>query len=104
MKPHLDQGIDSQGSYQAHNRYFTRRSDVRTQVVDGEAVLLDERAGHIHQLNHTASFIWRACDGHASVKDVIRLLTEEFDVQEAAAAADVGDVIDRLHGLGLLTE
>ena len=107
MNPHLDQGVESKGSYRAHNasaNYFTPRPDVRTQVVDGETVLLDEREGHIHQLNHAASFIWHKCDGKKSVDDIIHLMTQEFDVQEEAAAVDVGDTIDRLRGLRLLRE
>lgn len=79
-----------------------RMSDVRTQAVGGETVVLDERGGHIHQLNYVASFIWRACDGKTSVKDIIRMLTQEFDVQEAAAAGDVKDTVERLQELGLI--
>lgn len=107
MKAQIRGDFESKASCQAHNvvaRHVTRRTDVRTQVVGEETVVLDERGGHIHQLNPTASFIWHACDGKTSAEDIARLLTREFDVEEAAAAADVGDMIERLRRLGLLCE
>ena len=106
MKTHLRRDVETEGLHLPDDasRKLTRRSDVRTQVVDGETVVLDERAGQIHQLNRTASFIWQTCDGSKSVKDITRLLSQEFDVSEAAAAADVADMIERLRELGLLCE
>ena len=73
-------------------------------MVGGETVVLDVEGGRIHQLSPTASIIWRACDGETSVKDIIRLLIQEFDVQQVTAAADVADVTERLRGLKLLSE
>ncbi len=107
MEPHLHEGVESKTSCQAESgvtRHLTRRPDVRIQVVGEETVVLDERGGHIHQLNRTASFIWRAVDGKTSVEDISRLVIQEFDVREAAAAADVADVIEQLRELGLLCE
>ena len=65
-----------------------RRAGVRVQEVGDEMLVLDE-VGQIHQLNPTASFIWRQCDGNASVVEIARLLASEFEVQEEVAAEDV---------------
>lgn len=104
MESHLDEGVDSKALCHRPDACFTRRADVRTRVVGGEVVLLDECEGLIHQLNHTASFVWRACTGNTSVQDIVRQLTEEFDVDEDAAAADVDGTIEQLRGLRLLCE
>ena len=47
-----------------------RRSDLRTQVVDGEMIVLDRQQGVVHQLNKTASYIWEQCDGQRTAAEV----------------------------------
>ena len=50
--------------------------------VDGEVLLLDTESNLIHQLNRTASFIWRKCQEGVSAGEIARLVAENFDVEE----------------------
>jgi hypothetical protein len=47
-----------------------RRADLRVRLIEGEAVVLDRRAGLIHQLNHTASYIWDRCHGEFTAAEI----------------------------------
>ena len=38
-----------------------RDESVMVREIDGEIVVLDTRSSQVHQLNRTASFIWRMC-------------------------------------------
>ena len=83
---------------------YTQRADVRIQQVDGETLVLDDENGYIHQLNDTASFVWLQCDGKSSTEEIVRRFAEEFDVEDAVAAKDVSEVIEKLRELWLLSE
>jgi hypothetical protein len=72
--------------------------------VDDELLLLDTEWNRIHQLNKTASFIWRKCDEVASATELAELLAKEFDVEQDVALRDVGDMLDRLRALDLIVE
>lgn len=41
-------------------------------------VILDRMRGYVHQLNATASHIWRACDGRHSVDEIAESLGASF--------------------------
>ncbi len=84
--------------------YYTRKRDVRSQQVDGETLVLDDDNGYIHQLNATASFVWHQCDGKSSTAEIVRRLAREFDVEDAVAAKDVSEVIEKFRDLKLLSE
>lgn len=79
-----------------------RRVDVNVRMVDGEVVVLDRQSDLIHQLNHTASYIWDRCDGHSTVAEIAQQLAAAFDVDAHTAVQDVETTIRQLHGLGLL--
>ena len=83
---------------------YTQRADVRIQEVDGETLVLDDENGYIHQLNDTASFVWHQCDGKSSTEEIVRRFAKEFDVDDAVAAKDVSEVIEKLRELRLLSE
>ncbi len=80
----------------AQRMCYTQRADVRIQEVDGETLVLDDENGYIHQLNDTASFVWQQCDGKSSTEEIVRRLAKEFDVDDAVAAKDVSEVIEKL--------
>ena len=82
--------------------YPRQRSDVTRQTIDGEAVILDRRSQQIHQLNEAGSFIWDKCDGATAVSEIIRSVTERFDVERDVATADVNRTVEELRTLGLL--
>jgi hypothetical protein len=82
--------------------YPKRRSDVNVRVVDGEVVILDRQAELIHQLNHTASYIWDRCDGHSTAAEIATQLVTAFDVDASTAIHDVATTVSQLYRLGLL--
>ena len=61
--------------------------------VDGEVLLLDTESNQIHQLNRTASLIWRKCLEGASAAEIARLVAENFDVEEHRVLDDVDRMI-----------
>jgi hypothetical protein len=67
--------------------------------------LLYRLGGHkaIH-LNHTATVIWKLCDGSRTVEDIIGLLAKEYPGSETTVAADVREAIELLVGEGALLE
>jgi hypothetical protein len=79
-----------------------RRLDVKSRLVDGETVVLDQQAGVIHQLNATASFIWERCDGRAIPTDIAQQLAHAFEVDPQVALRDVIAMIGQLEALHLL--
>ncbi len=82
--------------------YPRRRSDVNSRVVDGETVVLDRQQGLIHQLNHTATYIWERCDGRATVEEIAAQLAETFDVASEIALQDVARMTEHFQALQLL--
>jgi hypothetical protein len=79
-----------------------RRVDVNVRMVDGEVVVLDRQSDLIHQLNHTASYIWDRCDGQSTVAEIANQLAAAFHVDADTAVLDVATTIRQLHSLGLL--
>ncbi len=71
------------------NSLRRRVNGVMEREVDGEIFLLDTESNLIHQLNRTASFIWRKCQERASVGEIAEVLAKEFDVEEDETLEDV---------------
>ena len=70
--------------------------------MDREYVLLDGEADRIHQLNSTASAIWRTLGEAGSAEDIAQRLVEEFDVGWEQALSDVRSVLHQLESLSLI--
>lgn len=82
-----------------------RRLDgVITREVVEDMLLLDTESGQIHQLNRTASLIWRKCEDAHSVEAIADVLEMEFDVGHDRALGDVLDTLSRLQALNLVVE
>lgn len=55
-----------------------------TQVPDGY-VIYDEEHGRVHYLNPTAALIYEVCDGSRTVADIVELVRDAYDLDEAPA-------------------
>jgi hypothetical protein len=82
----------------------TRRPDLMTSTVDGEVVILDRAAGFVHQLNPTASHIWRACDGGHEVHEIAAGVAASFESAPDAVLDDVIRTLADFERLGLLVD
>ncbi|MGB8434168.1 MAG: PqqD family protein [Burkholderiales bacterium] len=82
-----------------------RRLDgVLVQDLESEVVVLDREADKIHQLNQTATFIWRHVEETPSADKMAKLLAESFEVEEQVAVRDVLEALNQLRALNLVQE
>jgi hypothetical protein len=51
----------------------------------------------VYTLNETGAFIWDLIDGEKTVKEIITILTKEYNVNKEAATADVLDFINNMN-------
>lgn len=72
--------------------------------LDSDLLILDTEADQIHQLNQTATFIWRHVEEAPSPERLAGLLAEAFDVDEQVAQTDVLETLKRLRALNLVVE
>jgi coenzyme PQQ synthesis protein D (PqqD) len=81
-----------------------RRPDLLTCIVDNEVVILDCVKGYVHQLNATASEIWKVCDGRQSVEDIVTHMTEHFADTPDTVLSDTLRTLAAFERLGLLLD
>ncbi len=87
------------------NSIRRRLGSVMVREVGDDLIVLDVEADRVHQLNQTASFIWRNCDDAASPEAIAGLLAAQYDVDAEVALKDVRETVEKLHALKLvLTE
>lgn len=79
-----------------------RAQGVLIQEVDGEVLALHTLTDEVHQMNATASLIWRLYESGASVEEISTFLATTFEIDEATARADAASTIDRLRTLKLV--
>jgi len=74
-------------------RYRIRQTGLLVRDLDDEVLVLDTDADRIHQLNVSASFIWRQLANGASANEIAEHLAKEFDVVEDQAQRDVSEIL-----------
>jgi PqqD family protein of HPr-rel-A system len=78
------------------------RDDLTVVVLDGEAVVYDERSGELHHLNPTATVIFGLLDGTATIRELVADVASAFDVAAPEVEPQIRDLIRQLRKLGLL--
>jgi hypothetical protein len=76
--------------------------DVVSEIVDGEAVLLDLRNGVYFSLNRVGTRIWQLIQQHGALEPVREQLLAEFEVSGEALERDLTHWLSELRGRGLL--
>ena len=70
--------------------------------IQGEVVIISPEDSRVHELNSTASFIWKQVDSQRSAAEIAERLAEEFDVTYEAALYDTEDLLASFAEKGLL--
>ncbi len=67
----------------------TIRREFLARDVDDETVILAPSGDQVLSLNAVGSFIWKQIDGTHTVRDILDILCDEYEVDRAQAEHDV---------------
>ena len=92
---------------QPSSRRFAKHGDYVVRCIGGETILVPVSAGvadldAIYVLNGAAAVVWSRLDGRASVADLVAAVTQEYEVTDEEAAADVQSFLQSLSDDGLV--
>ena len=84
------------------NSVPSRSASVVTRKTGNEYVLVpvtDNIADmdSVYTLNETGAWIWEQIDGKRTISEIIILLTDEFDIDNDSATADVLDFLTKMN-------
>jgi len=69
---------------------------------DDEMAVIDLRARVVHTMNATASHLWELIGQGATFDDLVRNLSDKFEVDGASAEKDVAAFLESLEQAGLV--
>ena len=75
---------------------------VFAQEVDGEMVLLDMESENYFGLDEVGTAIWQAMQEKETLKEVLDLLLEQYEVKEEMLENDLSDFVGKLVESGLV--
>ncbi len=70
--------------------------------IEGEVVIISPEDSVVHELNATASFIWKQLDSEHTGAEIAELLAAEYDVAPDVALADTEELVSQLEAKRLL--
>lgn len=81
-----------------------RNTKILWRELDGEAVLLNSKAGCSYNLNQVGTFIWKMLDGSHTPEHIASAICEMYEVEYDQALSDVKVIIAELSANELLSE
>ncbi|MFA6011551.1 MAG: PqqD family protein [Desulfobacteraceae bacterium] len=90
-------------------KIYKQIDDVVARVIAGEKLIVPVRGNladmqNIFTVDEVGSFIWDSINGKRSMEDIVALISDEFDVAESEAAADLREFLESLKKAGLIVE
>ena len=70
--------------------------------VEGEVVVISPEDSVLHELNETASFLWKHATGEFTTEELSLRLADEFEVSEETARTDTRQFVQYLTDKKLL--
>jgi len=84
------------------NQKVTFAETVFAQEVDGEMVLLDMESENYFGLDEVGTAIWQAMQEKETLKEVLDVLLEQYEVEEEMLENDLSDFLGKLVESGLV--
>jgi hypothetical protein len=77
--------------------------NLRMREVDDETVFLAEGGDEVLSLNAVGSFIWRQIDGRLTLRDIVDVVCDEYEVTPDIAENDLRAFVTELEAHELLS-
>lgn len=87
------------------SKAYVRNDSIVSRKIDDETILVPIRQNvgdlnSIYTLNKVGARIWDLLDGEITLQEIVKKITEEFDVTTEQAEKDAEEFIDRLKKIG----
>lgn len=77
-------------------RYRVNTSQVISETIDGEAVMINLPTGNYYSLNDAGGEVWTLIERTASVEEMVATLTSHYEAAPDEIERSVGELLDRL--------
>lgn len=84
------------------NLSWVASTEVTSSEIGDELALLDPKSGQYFTLNQTGSAVWQCLDTPRSMEDLVRTVTEKFDIDSSECENDIKELIIQLSDAGLI--
>ena len=81
---------------------FKIKSKLAFRKIDGIFFIVDAGKETLHELNELGSFTWNMIIKKKNTKEIVKKISEEFEVSAAQAKKDFDNFINKLEEKGLL--
>jgi len=88
--------------HQDASAVFRRNPKLAWREIDGEVVIISPDDSVLHELNETASAVWRHIDGKLPLGEIVKTLAETYDAPVETVQADVEELAADLTAKNLL--
>jgi hypothetical protein len=81
----------------------SRKKEVDARRIAGEVVFMDAESGNYYSLNNTASRIWEVLENSHTVSEIVRILMQEYEVDETRCYGELVELLSSLNQQGLIS-
>lgn len=83
-------------------RYAVNSGQVISEIIDGEAVMINLTTGNYYSLNEVGASIWNSIEAGASTTEIVERLSLRFEGGESEIESAVSQLIDELRSEDLI--
>ena len=88
---------------------FVKDPNIVSRRIAGEVILVPIRKNvgdleSIYTLNEVAARIWELIDGRRDIRQIEKIITDEFDVTSEKAERDIRNLLKQLAKIGAITK
>lgn len=85
------------GTISVRDQFVCRAPKLAARVIGGEAIIMDPSDSSLFSLNETATAIWSAADGRATLREIVESsLCAFFEVELDVALSDAEELVESL--------
>jgi len=78
------------------NKVPVQNPEMAWRIVDDECIIVDTQGSQATVLNPVGARIWELSDGKRTLKEIVELILNEYDVDRPRAEADAGSFVTEL--------
>ncbi len=91
------------------NKRFKKQPSIVSREIAGELILVPIRSktaeiDSLFTLNEVGARIWQLIDGQKTVREIVKVIVLEYEVESAEAEKDTEEILQQLEAISAITE